>query len=82
MLFIFSTLTSTRVIGIYFFLVFLFFLILELLDNKKNATNFFLFLKYFFYFLFLYLTWPYLWSNPINNFILSIVDMANYPGVD
>ena len=75
-----ALLTSTRVIGIYFFLVFLFFLILELLDNKKNATNFFSFFKiFFFYFLFLYLTWPYLWSNPINNFILSIVDMANYP---
>jgi hypothetical protein len=75
-----AVLTSTRVIGIYFFLVFLFFLIFELMDDKKNKTNFFSFLKIiFFYFVFLYLTWPFLWSNPIYNFVMSIFNMANYP---
>ena len=75
-----ALLTSTRVIGIYFFLIFLFFLICEILDNKKNRINLFSFTKIiFFYFLFLYLTWPFLWENPIENLIFSLTNMANYP---
>tara|TARA_A100001015_G_C14977373_1_gene707887 strand:- start:206 stop:1831 length:1626 start_codon:yes stop_codon:yes gene_type:complete len=75
-----AILTSTRVIGLYFFLIFLLFLIFEILDNKKNKTNIFNLIKIvFFYFLFVYLTWPYLWASPINNFLLSLFNMANYP---
>ena len=75
-----ALLTSVRVIGIYVFLIFLLFLIFEVLDNKNKKSNFFTFFKInFFYFLFLYLTWPFLWSDPINNLVLSIFNMANYP---
>jgi hypothetical protein len=40
-----------------------------------------LFLPYYLLLAFLacYLTWPYLWSDPINRFVESLVTMARYP---
>ena len=60
-----------RIVAIYVgFLIALFFVVELLIKNKSNqkkinALVFFFFLKC----IFLYLIWPFLWENPINNFL-------------
>jgi len=74
-----SFLTATRVIGIYFFIIFILFLLMEILENKKNKINFKIFLKILIvYFAFTYILWPFLWADPINNFIYALSSMSNY----
>ena len=61
--------TSTRLLGLIFPISFFLIYVFSLLSNKKEINNLEKILTYFFlYFLFLFLHWPYLWSNPINNF--------------
>ena len=77
---IFCALASNiRIIGIYLpILVFLFNLFSNQREFKKNLFIFFI--KYFsIYFLTLYIIWPFLWSNPINNFFLILKESASYP---
>ena len=68
---IFAALTThIRIVAIYVgFLIALFFIIELLMKNKlnKKAINSLLFF-FFFKCIFLYLIWPFLWENPINNF--------------
>ena len=74
-----SLLTSVRVIGFYVFLILILFMTLEILENKKNRAEIKSFLKItFLYFILTYLLWPFLWVNPIENFIYSLSTMSNY----
>lgn len=73
-------LSAVRVIGVYFFLLFLIFLLIELLEKKKKKSNIYqICLIIILYFFFLYTFWPFLWANPLNNFIYAFSNMANYP---
>jgi len=68
---VFSALaTSTRIMGIYLPILFIFFIFLEFLINKKSILDFIsLSLKIiFFYVLFLYLHYPYIWQLNIFEF--------------
>ena len=55
------------------------FLIFENLEqgNILKKLNFILIIL-FLYLFFTYLLWPYLWSDPINNFIFSLKSFSNY----
>ena len=69
-----SLATNLRIVAFYVvILVILFFVIEFLMKNKFNQKKinilFFLLLSKLF---FLYLTWPFLWENPINNFIFAL----------
>lgn len=77
---LFSALScSTRVVAIFIPLSFLLFYFFSLLNKKiiKDQTLKIIFYIIFFIF-FTILTWPYLWSNPINNFINSIKVFSKY----
>ena len=60
--------TSTRIMGIFLPFSFLFFIFLKDLNKKKKNTSCY-FLIIFFYFLFLIIHWPFLWDDPIKNFV-------------
>ena len=71
---------TSRIMAIIIPFFIIFFFILESLDNKKyffkNVNKFFLFL-----FLLLCITfvfWPYLWTDPITNFIKTFNSMSSY----
>jgi len=50
--------------------------------NEKIRSFFILVAQYlFFLFLFVIIFWPYLWSNPINNFIEAYTIMSKYPHI-
>lgn len=72
---------NIRILGIIFPLIILFLLFTDYflaeLDKKKSQIQFVLVFSITFIFS-LYLTWPYLWPNPIGNFILVFQKMANY----
>ena len=61
---------QTRVIGIFLPFSFLIFYIFAIISDKKEIT---IISKYLFYFgmtfLFLFLFWPYLWGNPVQNLL-------------
>ena len=62
--------TSTRIVGIYLPIIFLTISFLENLNKKQKFD--FLSKNLFFFFLFIFfliISWPYLWSNPIKNFL-------------
>lgn len=70
---------NIRIIGIYLPLltiIFYFFL-----DNKYKSINNFKFITYalFGYFIFLYISWPFLWTNPIENFLTILKQSTSYP---
>ena len=72
--------TCSRMQGIFLIISFLIFYLLTLLPNKKNLDNFLLLITFciaccFFTILF----WPYLWSDPINNFILGFKYFSDFP---
>ena len=72
---------DVRILGIIIpFIVFVFF-ILTLFDKKKLLTKNLSYLLIFLIFLifFTILFWPYLWSDPINNFIKAFATMSSYP---
>ena len=78
--FFIALLTCVRSIGFYFYLIIIFFLFLEFLDNKIKLNNF---VKIIFYLTFIYLLsvyslWPFLWENPIDNFIYAIKSFSSY----
>ena len=64
--------TSQRILGIFLPITFVIFYFLSFLSNDKNIKDlpgiiFFC----IFYFLFLIIFWPFLWSGPIDNFLLT-----------
>ena len=72
--------TDVRIMGIFFIFLFLIFFIFESLEIKnffKKKIKFIL-ITVFFYFLFVYIFWPYLWLDPINNFIIAFKSFKNY----
>lgn len=70
-----------RVLGIFIPLAFLGFYILSLISNKEEIKKI---LQYFLYFLFtiffLYLSWPYLWEDPLKNFLINFSYADSIPG--
>ena len=71
--------SNIRIMGIYLpVLTYIFYVFLPDDQKFKNNINFFL---YFFlgYFLILYITWPFLWLNPVENFFSILKESASYP---
>jgi len=72
--------TDIRVMGILLSGLFFIFFILSSLEEenffKKNYK--YLILYFIIYFLTVYIFWPYLWSSPIDNFIISLKSFSNY----
>ena len=76
--------TSIRIMGVMLGGIILFFLILDLIFDiinkekiNKTIINATLFLVGFC--TFLYLGWPYLWKDPINNFMDSLHEFSHFP---
>jgi hypothetical protein len=71
--------TNVRIIGIYLpILTFIFYFFLENHYKKIDLLKFFILFFLLFFFI-LYLTWPFLWLNPLDNFILILKESASYP---
>lgn len=73
--------TTIRIMGIQFFLMFSLFFLLNSLEEKNyfktNYKKYILHILLYFFFIFLF--WPFLWNNPLQNFIISFKSFANYP---
>lgn len=71
--------SNIRIIGIYLpILTFIFYFFLE--NNLKTKKNFYFFIAFFLiYFIILYIIWPFLWLNPIENFLLILKESSSYP---
>ncbi len=71
--------TSSRIIGIFLPISLLAIIVFGMLDKKIDANQIkkilFLILSYF---VFTIIFWPYLWGNPIINFIKAISIFSNY----
>ena len=73
----FAALTcALRVLGLFLPITFLIFLVLQKSSYKKKIFSSSLLLIFFL--LFLILLWPYLWSNPFNNFLYSFNIFSKY----
>ena len=72
--------TDIRIMGILLSGLFFIFFILSSLEEenflKKNYKH--LILYFVIYFLTVYIFWPFLWSSPIDNFIISLKSFSNY----
>jgi hypothetical protein len=72
--------TSQRILGIFIPIVFVFFYFLSFLSNDKNAKDVGTILLFLiFYYLFLVIFWPYLWSGPFENFVVTIKFFSDHP---
>jgi hypothetical protein len=71
--------TNIRVIGLYLTLLTFFFYYYKKKENFDIKTYQFFLLYFISYFFFLYLIWPFLWNNPIQNFFLVFSESMNYP---
>ena len=68
--------TSTRIFGIIIPVVYVFLYFLSVISQKKDLKNIkFLILYLFLYLSFLVIHWPYLWENPIDNFLDYIFNL-------
>lgn len=72
-------LINLRIMGVVLFCLIPFFLMIDALDEKNYKIN----IKLGFIFICtalatLYITWPFLWLNPIENFIFSFKNMASF----
>ena len=69
---------QTRIIGIFLPLSFLIFYFFSLISNKKEI---YLIPKYVFYIFltifFLFIFWPYLWENPVKNFLFIFTNLSS-----
>ncbi len=71
--------TSTRILGLIFPITFLFIYLLSILSQKNDLKIINKVVTYFlFYIFFLVLHWPFLWDNPIKNFIFLITNLENF----
>lgn len=71
--------TNIRVIGFYLPLLTFFFYYFKNKRSSEIKTHYFFVLYFLLYFSFLYLIWPFLWENPITNFIVVFTESMNYP---
>ena len=72
--------TSQRILGIFLPVAFIVFFLLSFLSNKRNSEHILkIFFFFAFYFLFLIISWPLLWGDPINNFVLTFKYFSNHP---
>ena len=67
-----------RIMGIILFLIVLFFIYVEYSKNKIKNFIFYTPIYILFSFFFIILFWPYLWSNPLSNFVEIFNIMSNY----
>lgn len=72
-----ALLINAKVLGIIPPILFISFYLLNSLSNKKSTNNALksIFLVLIFTLFFIYIFWPYLWANPINNFIHAFTDI-------
>ena len=72
--------TDIRIMGILLSgLFFIFFILSSLEEENFLKKNFkYLILYSIIYFLTVFIFWPYLWSSPIDNFIISLKSFSNY----
>lgn len=72
---------DVRIVGIITPFIIIFFFFLMILENKnqikKNISKIILF--FCFLIIFTIIFWPFLWSNPLDNFIAAIQKMSSYP---
>lgn len=73
---------NVRVIGVYFYLIFVFFYILRNKFLNKNIKFNLLILQFFLIISFLYLLTPQLWSNPIHNFFNIFFGQLGYSAIN
>ena len=75
-----SLATNTRILGCYLPVLTIFFYFL-------NCNHYFIirktlkfsFLYLFFFLFFLFISWPYLWENPLGNFVEALTEFSKYP---
>jgi len=72
--------TNCRIIAIYIpFLTILFYYFKDF-EEKSNFSLIKFSIYYLsIYFLIIFLFWPFLWPNPLNNFVYALVESSNYP---
>lgn len=73
--------TAARAIGIVIIIFFILFFILSSISNKsylKENIHYYI-ISISLYILFTIILWPYLWSDPLNNFLYAIQALSNYP---
>ncbi len=72
--------TSQRILGIFLPIAFIFFYFLSFLSNEKNTKDLITILTFLvLYYLFLVIFWPYLWSGPFENFIVTFQFFSDHP---
>ena len=71
--------TSSRIIGIFLPISVLAILFFDILDKKIEKKYIFkVILLVILYFIFTILLWPYLWSDPLSNFVRAFTTFSNY----
>ena len=72
--------TQIRIMGIQLIFFYLLYFFWQSLEEKKflKKNSIYLINTLFFYFLFLYIFWPFLWENPIQNLIKTFLTFSNY----
>ena len=72
--------TQIRIMGIQLIFFYLLYFFWQSLEEKKflKKNSICLISTLFFYFLFLYIFWPFLWENPIQNLIKTFLTFSNY----
>ena len=72
--------TQIRIMGIQLIFFYLLYFFWQSLEEKKflKKNSICLINTLFFYFLFLYIFWPFLWGNPIQNLIKTFLTFSNY----
>jgi len=80
-LFSFSSALSidTRIMGFISFLIILFFFFIKLLRSNPflKANQKFIYYVFPITFIFIIIFWPYLWSDPLNNFVFAISKLSS-----
>lgn len=72
-------LIGTRVMGIMIPLMIFCLLLIDAIIERKFSRNLILFGSFLFTsFLFTYLAWPYLWEDPVNNFLTAYENMSKF----
>ena len=72
--------TSQRIIGIFLPILFIVFYLLSVLSKNENIKKWpDIVLLFIFYCLFLIIFWPYLWNNPVDNFIGTFKFFSDHP---
>ncbi len=72
--------TQIRVMGILLILVYIIFVFWEVIENRKEIKKNYskILICIISYFVFLYALWPFLWADPVGNFIEAFLTFSNY----